>query len=234
MIKGDTLIVRSLEDNYVSLVDVKTGKLTKARAVDFYADMMIVTLENGSRRLVDKEGKIQNAEVGAGGLQTDEYEHQKVFVDEHGNQSTNLLYPYFVGLNGRVCAGEKDITRPGIYYATTHFSKEPVCYSFLGNQITEQEIGMYQNLYKFYKGVIKLKDLDNSYFLNTDVYNFIVDEVNRRLQSKFEQTQNINGYYDKTAQQILSKLQETLNELEERRKLVLENSVRNTLENTTL
>lgn len=231
-IRGDIIIATTLEDNYVSIINTKTGEKTKAQRIDVNKDKMIVTLENGTRRFIDESGKILEGEIGVGGFIENPLRPEVMtFSDENGSIMMDLECT-FVDYYGKVKCGNS-INKDGIYTAYSSASRQKVFYSFLGNIIEEKDFKMYRDLYKFFNGKIKIDSLNDEYLLDANAYNFIVDEVNKRLQNKFNQTTDIKGYYDKTAQQILGKLEQTLRDLEERRKLALENSVNQTLENNT-
>lgn len=231
-LRGDVIIATTLEDDYISMINTKTGTRTKVQRIDVNAEKMIVTLEKGNRRFINENGKVEDVEIGVGGFVENPFHKDRMtFADENGNIMQDLEQT-FVDYNNRVRCGNS-INKDGIYQAYSASTRQEVYYSFLGNVIEEKDFKMHKDLYKFYTGKIKLKDLNDEYLLDKTAYNFIIDEVNRRLQNKFEESEKIKGYYDKTTQQILDKLQKTLSELEERRQLALENNVEQTLNNNT-
>ncbi len=223
-IKGKTIIASALEDNYVSIINMETGDITKAQRVEFENNFTIVTLQGGQRRFIDNEGNIQEAEIGSGGIFHQNYnKYNSVFVDENGN--TAAMDKTFVDYYDRVRAGVLCDSSAGVYSAVNVHDDREVKYSFTGKELkNSEEYATYGRLHAFYQKKLKLSQLPDKDLIDKDVFNFILDEVRNRYHKLAEkEMEGKSTYFEYTA--FANQLDETIKGLQERRENVINKSI---------
>lgn len=220
-IKGKTMIASAIEDNYISIINMETGTITKAQRVEFEADLTIVTLQGGQRRFIDAEGNIGEAEIGAGGIFYQNFaKYGSVFVDENGN--TAGINQTFVDYEGRVRSGIPTQTK-GIYQAVNVYDDRGVIYSFTGKEIKNpEEFATYARLYSFYQKELKLASIPDEDLMNKDVYNFILEEIRKRYYKLAEEADK-GAYFECTT--FADKLDKAIKDLASRREAAINKAI---------
>ena len=181
---GESVSASLVEDDVLTIVNMRTGSVFEATRVEFANDSCIVTLKSGSRRFLTKDGDLQHGEIFQGGFVEIDRKNgvtEQVFKDVKGNISTKT----FVTTNGTVLAGKKR-DDDGIYVAermSSNGSYKKVYYDITGKELkTKEDLEKARIIHSISKNTnIDFSNVPSKYYLDHKFYNSVLDAVKRRF-----------------------------------------------------
>ena len=216
---GDSVIGSLVEDDVLTIVNMRTGLRFEATRVEFANDSCIVTLKSGSRRFLTKDGDLQYGEILQGGfvgVDRKDGVNTQVFKDVKGNISTKT----FVTTDGTVLAGEIRDNDEGIYVAermTSNRAYKKVYYDITGKELrTKEDLEKARIIHAISKNSnIDFSNVPTEYYLDYKFYNSVLDAIKRRFYDLADELGN--NAADPNYRKLYSKFNATLHLVQQAR-----------------